>query len=60
MPVSSRTSRSAAASKVSPASSLPLGNDQSCCTGRCTTTICELAAVAADDQSAGRLDDFGR
>ena len=40
MPVSSRTSRSAAASKVSLGSSLPLGKDQSCCTGRCTTTIC--------------------
>jgi len=39
MPVSSLTSRNAATSRVSPASSFPLGNDQSSCTGRCTTTI---------------------
>src|ERR1700677_3275406 len=39
IPVSSHTSRSAAVSRVSPGSSFPLGNDQSCCTGRCTTTI---------------------
>ena len=56
MPVSSRTSRNAAISNVSPASSLPLGNDQSCCTGRCTTTISSSPLVPAHDQSAGRLD----
>src|SRR5580692_10121710 len=39
IPVSSHTSRSAAVSRDSPGSSFPLGNDQSCCIGRCTTTI---------------------
>ena len=44
MPVSSRTSRKAASSKVSPGSSLPFGNDQSSCRGRCTTTISSRSA----------------